>query len=437
LDETRNRFVYPQDRTLVVYFEFDASPGDHVLTATWKMPDGRVSSVSPDVKILTSTQELNCYWIFDITPSSPNGPWTVEIRIDGQPAGSHAFELAGLDPTNSRFTLDRVFKTYGPSLVRIYRVDESGRRDDPSRGFVIRTNTVATAFQSIDSATGLDVEFADGRRVRADEVLGVSRLGDWALIRVETAGIVPIPRSESSSVSIGVQLCAFMSDGGTQVLVPVTVGGISVIPSYGGRIRFSPSLSEDALGGPLIDDRGQVVAIVGGSVTPGLRAKRVYRAGTLPLTTTGAATMLSELPTAAPSSGKSFAKLWAESLFTPTLVSMPEVTAGGTTKRLPNNPSEGAIEDAMEFSARDDGSVSVYTFWTRQGKLSKGEVAGGLFDAANRTIAIVPAKKISLGSSAQRYSFSVAIKSLPPGYYRIDVMWDRKPAWRSYIRVLE
>ena len=98
LDETRNRFVYPQDRTVTVSFEWEWPAGDHVLTATWKRPDGRVASVSPDVKIQTPTPKLTAYWLFEISPNVGAGTWTVEIRIDGQPAASHAFEVVGTEP---------------------------------------------------------------------------------------------------------------------------------------------------------------------------------------------------------------------------------------------------------------------------------------------------------------------------------------------------
>src|SRR5271170_470126 len=66
LDETRNRFVFPNDNSLVVYFQWEATPGDHVLTGIWKQPDGRVASISPDVKIQTTTIALSCYWIFSL-----------------------------------------------------------------------------------------------------------------------------------------------------------------------------------------------------------------------------------------------------------------------------------------------------------------------------------------------------------------------------------
>src|SRR6185437_8728347 len=103
LDESRSRFVYPQDRSLTVYFEWEWAPGDHVLVASWRRPDGRVASVSPDVKIQSTSTRLTAYWVFEVVPTLPSGTWTVEVRIDGQPAGSHAFELAGLE--GEKFTL--------------------------------------------------------------------------------------------------------------------------------------------------------------------------------------------------------------------------------------------------------------------------------------------------------------------------------------------
>ena len=35
-DETRNRFVFPNDKSLTAYFEWKSTPGLHVLSAFWK-----------------------------------------------------------------------------------------------------------------------------------------------------------------------------------------------------------------------------------------------------------------------------------------------------------------------------------------------------------------------------------------------------------------
>jgi hypothetical protein len=141
-DETRNRFVYPQDKTLTIYFEWEAPPGLHVLTGTWRQPDGRIATISADVKIETQSTSLNCYWLFNLTPELPNGVWTIEVRIDGQPAGSHPFEIAGMEAPKQEVatpepskepTVDEIYKAVNPSVVWIYKLDEAGRRVIPAQ----------------------------------------------------------------------------------------------------------------------------------------------------------------------------------------------------------------------------------------------------------------------------------------------------------------
>jgi S1-C subfamily serine protease len=439
LDETRNRFVYPQDQSLVVYFEFDAPAGDHVLTATWKRPDGRVASVSPDVKMQTTTPGLKCYWIFNVTPGIPNGTWTVEVRVDGRPGATHAFELAGMDPASERFTLDRVSKAYAASVVQIRRIDRPGRPASTKAGFVIDANTIATAFQVVDGATSLDVQFADGRKVPATEVLALSRVGDWALLRVDTTGIPAIPRGAASSIPIGGRLATFSTNAGIQVISPVDVGAVAPQPGFGTRVKISPAISADSVGGPLIDEQGKVVAILGGSLAPGLPSR-------LRLTTNGdsrrldggdTATAIEELPAVVPAAGRSLDQLRSENVMTPGIIDMPELIYGGMTRQLPKL-LEDRVSDSTQFSAHEDAQFFVYTGWIKRSKISKGEVSGTVSDLANHVITTIPAKKISLSTDReQRVSFSVSPRNIQPGSYRIDVTWDGQPAWRAYVRITE
>ena len=137
-----------------------------MLTGIWKQPDGSVSSISPDVKVQTQTSSLSCYWIFELNPRLPNGVWTLEVRVDGQPAGSHPFEIAGMEAQVRQPTVDQIFKAVAPSLVWIRKVDGTGRRSEAATGFVVQANSIATAFQSIDSAKSIEIEFADGHKVK-------------------------------------------------------------------------------------------------------------------------------------------------------------------------------------------------------------------------------------------------------------------------------
>jgi hypothetical protein len=96
--ERRNRFTYPADDSLTVYFEWEGPPGKHILAAAWRQPDGQIGVFSPDVSIEAVTKELSCYWIYRLHPKMMPGIWVVEIRIDGEPAGSNWFEVSGTGP---------------------------------------------------------------------------------------------------------------------------------------------------------------------------------------------------------------------------------------------------------------------------------------------------------------------------------------------------
>jgi len=439
-DETRNRFVYPQDQSLTVFFEWEAPPGDHVLSASWKQPDGRVVSVSPDVKIQTTTNNLTAYWIFTIAGTLSSGTWTVEIRVNGQPSGSHFFELAGVDPAAGRFTLDQVFKTYGPAVVGVHKLGDDGRRVDSSSGFVMATNAVATAFQAIDGADGVEVEFADGRKVQSVEILAASRLGDWAVLRVDTRSIAPIPRRGADPVAVGGRLAAFAIDSGTRLVVPVDVGAVSPLPIFGTRIRFSPVVSPESVGGPLIDERGIVVGIIGGTLTPGSRidqrAVKMHPWLLRQQSYDNSASTTAEVPAELPASGKGLSLLKTDPAFTPVLVPMPELVWAGATTQLPKDAADRNVRDAAEFS-KNDAQIMVYSYWVKKDKVTRGDLAAAVFDVQNKVRLTIPPRRVTLREQDVRLSFPLVPAVLTTGSYRIDITWDGKPVWRMYIKIVD
>ncbi len=140
----------------MVYFEWDGPVGDHVLTGLWKGPDGRTISISSDVKMQTLGRDFGAYWIYDIAPGMPSGVWTLEVRVDGQPAGAHSFELVvpevqkPVAPEPARApSLDDIYRATRPSMAWVHRLDASGKRIDTGCGFVIGKDRVATAFRTL------------------------------------------------------------------------------------------------------------------------------------------------------------------------------------------------------------------------------------------------------------------------------------------------
>jgi S1-C subfamily serine protease len=450
-DELRNRFVYPQDEFLTVYFEWEGPPGTHVLTAYWKDPQGAVVSISPDIRMETKTPELHAYWIFQITPSLRSGIWTAEIRIDGEPSGSHNFELVVPAPQQAKPpapppqkfpTLDEMYATGGRSLVWVHKSDDGGRLTDTALGFVIGAGQVATAFQAIDACARLRVDFSDGRKVMTNEVWAYNRLQDWAILRADTAKVPPLRRADNQPVPVGARYIVFnVENETTRVIGGVDITGKTTVPDFGDRIQLMPSPAREAVGGPLMNPAGDVVGVVGGSVTPGSRFDR-YAMSVSPslwsrLSGEVAATPITALPDAVPSAPRTLSDLLAEGALTQPLTPTPFLVYGGSARSVSKTPNDTSTNDASEFSRRDH-LVWIYTLWRKKDKANKGITSARIYDYRNRLIVDVAPKRISIPDGPPlRVAFSFGIDSFPSGVYRVDVLWNGEAAWRTFFRITD
>ena len=435
-----------------MYFEWEAPAGKHVLSGLWKQPDGKIATISPDVKIESPGNRLNCYWIYHLTQGLQNGIWMLEIRIDGQPAGTHPFEIAGVEeakkepePTQPTVqaprqpTVDEVFKAVQPSLVWIHKLDSAGRKVDTATGFVLAPNKVVTAFQAVDSAHGLEVEFSNGLRAATPGLTQWSRTGDWAVLTIPTQNIRPLERGDPAAVAVGERLLVFTVESGARVIGGVDIGGRSNVPGFGGRIQITPTVATEAAGGPLLDVFGKVVGVLGGSQNPGARyngrATSISPALFNVFHAINAATPVSEIKLGGESDvAKTFDELSAAGVLTGPITPMPEFQYGGATREIPKGAVTTLPPDATDFSTRDP-QIYIYTLWTRKGKINKGQVSAKVYDAMNHIKVDVEAKKLTLGEIPIRVAFSFPPTQLQAGVYRIDVLWDGQPAWRTFVRV--
>jgi len=435
----------------VVYFEWQAAVGDHTLVATWKGPDGRVVSISPDVKIQTKNENLNAYWQFLIAPGIASGVWTCEIKIDGEPAGSQAFEL--VVPAVERApepppqqpdhpTMDQIYKKVTPSLVWVYALDADGTRLDTSDGFVWGTNLVATSFSAVDSAAHLELEFANGRRVKTDEVMVCSRLGDWALLRVDTSGVSALTLGNPADVKISDRLPVFnVQPNHVREFGGVDVTGRQTANNANSLIRFEASLTMESAGGPLLDLDGKVVGILGGSLTPGARFhhKDVSMSSAL---FSGLGAVRAAVPVTVvqherlPANADTLSDLVAKKVFTRPLAPGPSFLWGGMSDKAPKNLNMPPPDFKSEF--RRNENINVLMNWQKRDKVGKGVLGAEIYDAGNRLLGTVAGKKVSLAEMAPtQLMFGFSPAPLTPGIYRIDVLWNEQAVWRTFFTVIE
>ncbi len=78
-----------------------------------------------------------------------------------------------------------------------------------SNGFVIGKDRIATSFQAIDSASALDIEFANGRVARTQEIWNVNRLQDWAVVKADTQDVPALAPEAPATSYVGERLMVF------------------------------------------------------------------------------------------------------------------------------------------------------------------------------------------------------------------------------------
>jgi len=423
-----------------------------VLTAYWKNPQGAVASISPDIKMETKTPELHAYWIFEIAPDFLSGIWTAEVRIDGEPSGAHNFELAlpiaapkieTAAPQPPKVpTLDEMYVSAGRSLVWVYKLDEAGHRIDSALGFIVGPDRVATAFQAIDAAQQLEVVFSDGRKVRSDQIWSCDRLRDWALIKADNAGLPALHRAENAPVPIGDRYIVFnVENDAARVIGGVDITGKRSAGDFGDRIQIAPSPSREAIGGPLLSPLGEVAGVVGGSTTPGSRfskyAMSVSRALWSRLSEDVSATPIAALPVSNQGTPITLSDLLSHGILTAPLTPVPSLTYGGSARNVSKVANDLSTSDTSEFSRRD-GVAWIYTLWQKKDKNGKGVLSAKVYDYRNTLVIDVPQKKVSFSEEAQtRIAFNFSIERFPAGAYRVDILWNDQPAWRTFFRVTE
>ncbi|MFM7642304.1 MAG: trypsin-like peptidase domain-containing protein [Cyanobium sp.] len=224
------------------------------------------SQVVPAVALLAALSGCTGGW-------QPKGPVSEKLRISDAPAA------APLQPT-SNVIVSAVDKV-GPAVVRIDTIKRTlnplgglfgqgpsiQQQQGQGSGFITRSDGVLlTNAHVVDGATEVGVTLPDGRSF-AGKVLGEDPLTDVAVVKVVATGLPVAPLGDSSKVRPGEWAIAIGNPLGLDNTV--TAGIISAIQRTNavGEGQRVPYLQTDAAvnpgnsGGPLINDRGQVIGI--------------------------------------------------------------------------------------------------------------------------------------------------------------------------------
>jgi len=449
MQEPKTVFHVPDDHQIVISFEWQGPPGSHHAVGNWRSPDGKIA--------LTSDFDLNAQgtryigtWTLAIPASITPGLWALEVEVDGKSAGTQTFQIVSTQTPPAPTTppppsAAQVYQRAASATAFITSLDENGGPITRGLGFLIDKGLVLTAFQAIDGASSLRLEFADGSRIAVADVLAWNREQDWALLAVPSEKEQPLTRAAPDSWKVGDLCYLITSQGqGSRTIQTVNITGFQATRLTGQRLEISSPGAEGWLGAPLLDISGNLIGVLSGGLA-GLGSRRMGSwANYMDPGGSGATMNPTVLPLSAipsrPASQQpvAFSALAARGVLTVPLVLNPQAATGTLCDGFQQFNGQAIVptHPANEFS-RKQGTFGVVITWGPSEKI-KSTAQLRIFDADNNAIVQTRPTNIKLQPRVTMYSaWKIPLGSLRPGIYRIDLLLGDKPEWRSFFRLVD
>jgi hypothetical protein len=448
MTEPRSVFYAPEDKEVIVYFEWESPKGVHHCEGSVHRPGGEFATMSSFDYVATQPRFAG-FWKVPLSQSTPPGGWTFQSRVDGQSAGEVSFQVVvAVKPADLAKELlpptpAKVYSQTTSASVDVEKLDSQGHLLRHSSGFFLKDGIVVTSFRSIDGATALRLRFPSGKELSAPSILAWDRRQDWVLLSTDSKDNPSLKLAEGKTWSIG-DHCYWLTvktDGG-RVLSDGQIVGLNSPPSWGARIDISGIYDSAAMGGPLLNDQGEVIGILGGALPDSFLNSYSSQSQTdaseiIFASTGGIAIAISLLPKTMPTSPVNLQDLWSKGQMTAQVTNSKYVLFGMLTqgeKTVGKKSPPGERELKVNFQ-RGDASASALIHFTNTENFKSTAILK-LYDVDNQLVASGKPEKMSVsrGVHAER-SWLLPLANLPAGVYRVDLELADGVAWRQFLKL--
>lgn len=445
--DPRTKFYVPDDRQVIVYFEWEAPKGTHHCEGTVKGPNGQLAVMSSFDYPATQTK-FGGYWTIPLLENSSPGLWTFESRVDGEFAGELGFEIVSAkrpaDAAKEEVlpTPAEIYNRAVAAVALVEKLDEKGQPLGAGSGFLVGENSLVTSFRVIDGAHQLRIQFSDGSRIQTETVIAWNRRQDWAILKADAGKIPKLPVAASKSWSIG-DHCYWLdtkADGG-RVIADGQIVGKESRQGWGERISISNTFNTAATGGPLLNERGEVLGFLGGALPETLVPRiltdvQVSTGASSTYALTGSAVPIGMITASSNASPIALQTLWSQGQFTTPITAARNVSFGMMTQGKPQKGKAFTREMKHEFTRQDDSATILVSLQTMDTLKTTTELR--IYDADNRLVSKGEPIKVTLrrGEPLERY-WSFSLNVFRPGVYRADLLLGDAVAWRTYFRLRE
>ena len=435
LSEERSTFSRVHDREVLVYFMWDGVPGPHKLVASWRSPDGSLSSSSA-IDYVASDRRFGAYWRFTLGPTVPTGTWSIEATVDGQPGGRYTFEVTDAAPpagapVKKPLTQPELYETLNRVFVVLQRSTADGRPLAATAGLGLGAR-VYTTIGTIDETDLIHAVGADAKPRPVESVIGFNRRDEWAVLPAAAQDSPSLPVASLDSTAVGARCYSMEGGASGRVLLEGTITGRSSSggPMAGFIATFFTGLGTP--GAPVVNEFGEVIGIIGGGAAAGPAGLRQLMRMQAELR--GAKVIpLSAFRVNADATPASLADLRTRGELIAPVRGEQHVLSGGFASGLIKKASIQPADQRDEFSIGEKGFTVFVTFSPLE--RLRGMLSLRIYDAESRVVTEDKPVKRDLRKGALLMSSWQLSMPKAPGLYRADVLLDDKVMWRSYVRV--
>lgn len=435
LHEERSVFSRATDREVIVLFQWEDVPGAHKLVAQWRSPDG-AASVNSAIDYKAAEKRFGALWRLPTSPSMSLGTWSIDVTMDGRPAGRFTFEIsdAKIEAATSRrpLTEAEIYERLNASFAVLRRSGRDKRDLDTAAAFrpVPDTGRLYTVVAAIDSADSLRAILADRSTHELNSLVDWNRQQQWAVLGGPVSkGSTLAVRAADTPVKIGSR--CFSIEGsvdGVRVLLVGTITGQT------GTVAERPALvatfgnAFGMPGAPVIDEYGELFGIVGVGMPGDPRPiEHVVEArGDLKGVPVIPFAVVGNQPSTPP---LAFDQLRSSGQLMPGVVE-GHVASAGFVRGKGGNTAGGYIN---RFTSADQ-VIGLVVAWSPTERL-RGQAVLRLFDAENRLVASSRPRRVNFGKGSYmqaRWEIPTPPKA---GFYRVDLLIDTTTFWRGFLRV--
>ncbi len=167
-----------------------------------------------------------------------------------------ALGISASAQTNGSMTPSEIAAKATPAVVSIMGENLGGRPFLPGRGFLLGPNIVATDYAVVRDAAKVYAKTADGKKKEA-RILGVDARLAVAILAVSEMKVEPLSLGNSDTVEVGEAV--YIIDSANAARQGVINDDFTI---DGKRyLKMPGQVSDDSRGCPVLNDRGEVIAV--------------------------------------------------------------------------------------------------------------------------------------------------------------------------------